>query len=443
MIRTILYLLFINLLIWLRPGIGGETLTLADCLKRAYESNHLLRAASLQVISSEEQLKSTEAQRLPAVNLSSLYMRVGKVSSFEFSTSPGSAPMKLSFGTPNRVNLDLKLQMPLFTWRRISGTVALAENGRNLSELQKDEQKLSVTDQVLRAYFALLLNKEVVGIQQENIERTKVYLAATQKRFDSGQLPKLELLRAQVQLTNEQNDLETALGNTEKSKLFLAKTVGLQDDDIDVAGALKFYPIAIDKSEIIQQALENRVDLRVLDIRKAMGDNQITVSSSGNKPNLFLFSGYNVTNGFDPMDPNRFVDNWNVGVQLSWPLFDGFKTKHEVESARINRQVTDLQEKEIKEMLVVQIKQALVNLNQSEIKINSQKKNIELAKEALEMSVKQYEQGFISSLDLVDAQKVLLRNELGQVQAIFNHIMTKIDLSKAIGNYQWFEFEVN
>jgi outer membrane protein len=294
----------------------------------------------------------------------------------------------------------------------------------------------------LRAYFALLLNKEVVGIQQENIERTKVYLAATQKRFDSGQLPKLELLRAQVQLTNEQNDLETALGNTEKSRLFLAKTVGLQDEDLDVAGELQFNPIAIDKSEIIQKALENRVDLRVLDIRKAMGDNQITVSSSGNKPNLFLFSGYNVTNGFDPMDPNRFVDNWNVGVQLSWPLFDGFKTKHEVESARINRQVTDLQEKEIKEMLVVQIKQALVNLNQSEIKINSQKKNIELAKEALDMSVKQYEQGFISSLDLMDAQKVLLRNELGQVQAIFNHIMTKIDLSKAIGNYQWFELDV-
>jgi hypothetical protein len=53
MIRTILFLLLINLVIWPKTGISGETLTLADYLKRAYEFNHLLRAADLQVLSSE------------------------------------------------------------------------------------------------------------------------------------------------------------------------------------------------------------------------------------------------------------------------------------------------------------------------------------------------------------------------------------------------------
>lgn len=416
-----------------------EDLTLTECLKRAYRTNHLLQAADLHIISAQEQLKTSQAQRWPEISFNSMYLRVGKVSSFEYSTSPLSPPRKLSFGTPNRINLDLKLQMPLFTWWRVGNTIDLAMVRVELSQLQQEQQRLNITDQLLRAYFAVLLNNRIVDLLEQNLERTKLYLETTQKRFEAGNLPQLEVLRAQVQLSNEQSNLVTATGNQEKSKILLAKTTGAAEEKVNAVGMLSFESLQVNSTEIIHQALANHLDLKMMQKEKELTDIQIVLTGSANKPNLFFVSGYNVSNGFDPTDPERFIDNWNVGVQLSWPIFNGFETKHKLLQASIDQKISDLQEMEIREMLVVQIQQALVNLKQAEIQIQAQEKNIGLAKEALQMAVIQYEQGFISSMDLVDAQKVLLRSEISFVQAIFNHIMTKIDLSKTIGDYQWFE----
>lgn len=422
---------------------AAEKLDLATCLRRAYRNNHLLKASEWQVASAREQLKATEARRWPEISFNSLYTRVGKVSSFSFSTAPDAPPRKFTFGTPNRVNLDLRLQMPVFTWWRVSSLIELARGGQEISQFQQEQQQLNTTDQVLRAFYAVVLNNQVVKLLEENIARTGVYLQTTQRRFEAGQVPRLEVMRAQVQLSNEENNLETAKGNLQKSKIFLAKTIGSPDEEVDVAGELEFHSLVVDREQFVREALQYRLDLKILHLQRELNQSEIALTQSADKPNLFLFSGYNVTNGFDPTDPNRFVDNWNIGVQLSWPLFNGFRTRHEVQSARINQKITELREAELREMLVVQIQQALVNLKQSENQIQSQEKNIELAREALKMAGDQYEQGFISALDLVESQKGLLQTELAHIQTVFNHIMTKIDLGKAVGRYQWFAVDAD
>lgn len=417
---------------------AAERLDLTNCLRRAYRNNHLLKASEWQVAAAQEQLKAAEAQRWPEISFNSQYTRIGKVSSFSFATAPDAPRRKFTFGTPNRVNLDLRLQMPVFTWWRVSSLIDLARVGKEISQLQQEQQQLNTTDQVLRAFYAVVLNNQVVRLLEENIARTRVYLETTQRRFEAGQVPRLEVMRAQVQLSNEENNLETAKGNLEKSKIFLAKTIGSPDEEVDAEGNLEFQQLAVSSEAIIREALEYRLDLKIIQQQRKLNEHEIALNQSADKPNLFFFSGYNVTNGFDPTDPNRFVDNWNVGVQLSWPLFNGFRTRYEVQNARINQKITDLREAEMREMLLVQIQQALVNLKQSEIQIQSQEKNIVLAREALKMATDQYEQGFISALDLVEAQKGLLQTELAHTQAIFNHIMTKIDLGKAVGRYQGF-----
>ena len=84
----------------------------------------------------------------------------------------------------------------------------------------------------------------------------------------------------------------------------------------------------------------------------------------------------------------------------------------------------------------------MVTIRQMENSIASREKNIELAREVQQMSEEQYRNGLISLLDLLVAQKNLFNAELSHLQAVFNHIMAKIDLGKAIGDYTWFEEEV-
>ena len=232
-----------------------------------------------------------------------------------------------------------------------------------------------------------------------------------------------------------------SLWNSFKSKIMLGKLLGLDAEVISLAADFKYQRLNLNADEILHEALAIRSELMVFKIQEELNSHQIRLVNSTNKPNLFVFSGYNITNGFDPMDPNRFVDNWNAGVQLIVPLFDGFSTKHQVQQAKLQQQAIELQAAEIRDLIQMQVRQALVSLNQVADKIDALKENVALAMEALQVADTQYQEGLASSLDVLNAQQALSQSELLYTQMIYNHIMAKLDLCRARENFSWFEPE--
>ncbi len=429
----------IVLMFWMSKLSAQHQLTLSQCLERSMKASHLLRAASYQEDKAKVALSMSRSQRLPTVSLGTSYTRIGKLTTIEFSTSPGAPPRKLTFGTPNRVNFDVRLQVPLFTWRRIEHSIDLARLGKKFTELKTEKQRIDLTAQVLQAFYGALLNRKIVELTKENLQRKQKYFSITEKRYKAGQLPRLELLRAQVQVKNEQSNLETARGNYEKSLIFLAKTVGTPENLIEPVGELTFTPVTDDPSTILKRALARRIELQQFAMQEKMIDAQQRIIASANKPNLSLFSSYSMLNGFDPMNPEKFFTNYNIGVQLNWAIFDGFNTRYQKQSSQLDRMAVQEQKNEIEELIRMQVRQALVSIKQAEQKITAQQENIRLAKETLEMAQTQYENGFISSLDLLDAQKVLLQMEMAYWQTLFGHVTAKIELGRAMGSFHWFE----
>ncbi len=421
-----------------RSFTADSLLTLSDCLNLAFEKNRNIKIARISVQQAEEKIGESRARRYPTATLNGMYTRVGKVTSF---TIPmGSTERTFQFGTANRLNFDAKIQVALFTWGQISSSIEISKTGKLLSGRQEAQQKLNVTHQVLQAFYSVLLNREVIRLQEKNLERARELAAIAESRYNSGGVSGLEVLRTAVQVKNAEADLEESRGNLKKSRLFLANTLGLSGDRIAVEGSFDYQPVDFDIGEIIQKAAANRTDLKSLQLQQQMARSQISLAGSGSKPSLFLFSGYNVQNGFDPMDPGRFVDNWNVGVQVSFPLFDGFATAHKTRQARLELRKAELQEEEITDLITLQVRQAAATLFQAEGRIKARAENIKLAQESLETAEKQFRLGMLSSLDVLNAQQTLARNESIYNQAIFNHIMAKLELSRAMADYSWFGF---
>ena len=418
---------------------AGNPINLQECMNLAIKNNALLQVAELNRNQFDTKTTQAKAQQLPTVGISGVYTHLGKVTSFSIPLGPGGAMKTIKFGTPENVNVNAKLQMPLFTWGRISGTVALAKAGRALSDIQGKQELFNVTDQVLRAYYAVLLNREVIRVYETTLERAEKQVQTAEKRFKTGNASNLERLRAKMQWTNASGSLSEAKSNHAKSMLFLAKTIGVADTHFTVTGAFAREPFQSEENDLINRAMAGRSELGMLSVQKVIQENSFRVARSGDKPNLYVFSGYSVQNGFNPMEPNKFIENWNAGVQLSIPLFDGFLTRHKTEEARIELKKTALQEKELHDLIRLQVRQTLIGLRQAEDKMTAQTENIEVSREALKTAEIQYENGVISSLDLIDFQQALTQSELLYTQALFNHIMTKLDLCKAVGDYHWFE----
>jgi outer membrane protein len=355
---------------------------------------------------------------------------------------PGGENRTFQFGTPNRVNLDVKFQVPVITWGRIHSTIGMAESGKNMTVLQNKQEKIKLTDQVLRTFYLAAFHQELIKLNEASVKRAESLLKITEDRFAAGLVPELELLRSQVQLKNTQSQLQESRDNLFKSKIVLGRLLGLDAEVISLAVDFRYQPIDYNADEILKEALSIRSELTLFKIQEELNEHQVRLANSANKPNLFVFSGYNITNGFDPMEPNRFVDNWNAGVQLVVPLFDGFSTKHQVQQAKLQRQVIELQTAEIRDLIQMQVRQSLVSLDQVAEKIVVLKENITLAAEALQVADTQYQEGLASSLDVLNAQQALAQTELLYTQLIYSHIMARLDLCRARENFSWFENEI-
>jgi outer membrane protein len=321
--------------------------------------------------------------------------------------------------------------------------IGMAESGKNLTTLQNKQEKIKLTDQVLRIFYLVAFHQELIKLNEASVKRAESLLKITEDRFAAGLVPKLELLRSQVQLKNTQSQLQESRDNLFKSKIVLGKLVGREAEAISLAADFQYQPINLNAGEILNEALSIRSELTLFKIQEELNEHQIRLANSLNKPNLFVFSGYNITNGFDPMEPNQFVDNWNAGVQLVVPLFDGFSTKHQVQQAKLQRQIIELQTAEIRDLIQMQVRQSLVSLDQVAEKIVVLKENITLAAEALQVADTQYQEGLASSLDVLNAQQALAQTELLHTQMLYSHIMAKLDLCRARENFSWFEGEVN
>lgn len=427
------------LLLLALPLAAQQSLTLDDCLREAFQSSNLLRIADLGVEAALERNLQSRSQRVPSLSTRASYLRIGKVSSFSIPMGPGGALREFKFGTPNRINADLNVGLPLFTWGRINAQVEAAALGVTASRTDRRQKALEVTDQVLRAYYNCLLARDAITASAAQLDRAEKNLAVAEKRFADGHAAKLEYLRAEVQAVNARSQYDEALSALEKSNVWLAKTIGREGEKVTAAGSLTFAAAAVDVDSLIQRAEAQRLDLQMLQLQKDILAKQSATIGSALRPNLTGVAAYSVQNGFSPMNPDEFVDNWNVGVQLSFPFFDGGLTKHRVQETQ--KQIISLQyqEKEVRELLSAQIRQAVLSLQQAEKKYRVQHANIDVAREALTAAEQQYRQGFISSLDLLAAQQALAESELMELRALNAHILAKLDLCRAVGDYRLFD----
>lgn len=410
-----------------------EALSLPECLQLAFKSSNLLRIAGLTTAAGEERVAQLRGSRLPALTAKSSYLRIGKVSSF--SIPMGGRVMDFRFGTPNRLNADLGLNVPLYTWGRLSGQIEAARTGVEISRSDQRQKALEVTDQVLRAWYATLLAQKAIAAAELQLQRAEKNLAITRTRQSSGHASRLEALRAEVQAANARALLDENRLNLQKAALWLAKVVGRTEASVTAAGALAFAPLRLNADSLIQASLARRQELITLGLQKELLRQQIDVTSRATSPALNGVAAWSLQNGFNPMAPDDFVDNWNVGLQLSFPLFDGGVTRHKVRESEKQLEALHWQDRELRDLAVVQIRQALLSLEQSEQKYRAQEANSELARQALASAGEQYQQGVLSSLDLIAAQQALAESELLALRALHAHTLARLDLCKASGDY--------
>jgi outer membrane protein TolC len=404
--------------------ISGE-LGMSDCLKLVLTNNKSLQhAVEEKEIARGEMLISYSAI-LPSVDFTGDYTRLDEVASVAGFT----------IGDVDNYSANLRVTQPVFA----GGSIVAKLNAGKLFSLLTDQAIRAVTQDVLyaaqKAYYDVLLNQHLLEISADAVRSAQAHLDNVKRKRQGGVASDFDVLRAEVELSNFRAEHIQNKNAINVSKANLLKIMGVsQDSDIVLSDELVYLPSDVSMEEAVGAAFQRRPDLfeRQLDIK--WQKEQLNIARSRWWPRIDSY----YENTWARPDPHNSTEiewgrAWQAGVMVTLPVFDGFAREGTIiqQKAKFKQAQIDLVDAE--ETALFELTKALLSIEDSKEFVESQRLNLARAEEGLRLAEIGYREGINTQVEMIDAQAALTKARAFYYEAVYTHLIAKLDLQKAMG----------
>ncbi len=411
--------------------MAEERMSLEESIRLVVRSNQGIQVAREGVTGAQWKIDESKSLYYPQVGLSASFTRVSLVS--EFTLSLNGVPTTFNFMSPNSYNLKLSATEQLFTWGRTARSVELSRIGVDLARNGLDQSRQAVAYQVVPLFYGALFLRNAIGVIDETILLFEKRLDIARKRYQAGLASRFDISLLQVQISSLQGQKLDFQNNVSKLVFAFNRLGGRPMDAPFVpAGNLVYEPMTLNRQQILDRALNGRLEVRQLLQQENLSQTQIELAKTGNKPNLALSFNYQFSNGIMPY-VNQLRGYWSATIAAAYPVFDGFRTRSQVAQATAALQQVRGRKEDLKQSITMEIESNMSDIQTLEQKLDVEKVKIGHAEEALTIAAERFQNALINTTDLIEAQNSLAGARLNYLQLVYNHILAQYNLYRAIG----------
>jgi len=414
-------------------------LTLYQAIDISVKNSYALQTASEKIKLAEFVVTENAAQGLPQLNITTTYGRQDPVDASSSSAlgSLGSSPQFAALLGTARVNSfsnKISLTQVLFAGFRVVDGIKLAGINVKLNEESYRQSRQDVIRDVSNAYYNALKCLKFVDVNKETLRQCELHLDQAKKFYNSGTSIKLDVTLAENQLINAQMELSKSLNLLEKSKMALNLYMGRSiDTPIVLNSAAEVTQINYNEQKAVEDGLLNRSEIRQLQYKKDMDEIAITIQGRSSWPTIAASTSYNISDTSVVNSNSNNTQNLSYGVNMNWPLFDGLATHAKVQKAENTLVQDQISIDQLRQSIVLDVKQSLLDIQEAKERIILAKKGIEVANESLRIAETRYNNGVGTSTDVRDAQTTVNKADLNLVTAEFDLNVSRVKLYRAVG----------
>jgi outer membrane protein len=340
-------------------------------------------------------------------------------------------------GAERSYTLSITATQVVFAGGRIVSQINSADFQRDSSYYGFRNAIDQIVSTVRQQFYQVLLNRALIGVQEESVNLLQSQLQDQQNRYDAGTVPRFNVLQAQVALSNQYPQLITARNNYRISQLQLAKTLGLDFDPrrgdsapLEAVGELTYIPRQMSITRAIAVAKENRPFLKQQKATVLSNRAQVGVARSTYFPQINASIG-------DEYRSSPLTDNiraarggYIIGATGSWAIWDWGATYGRVKQAKAVLDESKITLDDDVRQVELEVQQAYSNILQGKELIQSQEKNVEQASEALRLAQARLDAGAGTQLEVLDARVQLTTARSTQLQALFTYNAAVADFDR-------------
>ncbi|RPH32915.1 TolC family protein, partial [bacterium] len=400
-------IIFLTLLL-LPPGAraGAQdqnqpvVITLEKALSLALEQNRDVLMADQERYKADAQVSEARSGAFPQLSVTGQYARnIKKPVLFLPPNSPINPSNKTAafeIGSNNSYQGGAQLSQVLFS-RKLGAALEVAKTYHEFSEEAYRSTQEDVSLQVKKAFYGVLLTQKLVEANRQGLAVVRANFENVQAQYRHGTAAEFDLLRAEVQLANTEplvisaeNTLVLA-ANGLKNLLAIPLETGIR-----IEGSFTFTEMdSAALAEGRRSAMVSNPVLTQLQLQESMLEENISIQRADLWPTLALFGSYQ----WQTQDNTFQFRNYNwanmltVGLSVSFPVFDGFRTSARVEQASVDRQKVHLARLKAEEGVKILIQAAELKMAEARKRIAGQEQNIKQAEKAVQIAQTRYKNG--------------------------------------------------
>ena len=420
--------------------------TLKECVDHALKHNISVKQSMLDVDLAEQDVINARGNFMPSLSASASQ-------NFNFGSFIGQDGSRIKSDSRGN-NFNLNTGLTIFNGFRNLNTYKQAKLGVKSSHLQLSLLQDNVSMTLVNSFLNILFNKENLKIAKEQLMISQNQLDQIRSQVEAGIKPQSDLFDAEAtiasnreQIINAENSLELSLLSLSQSLQVSPKDFDIEEVQINLTSASMAYNST---GEILSYALSNRTEIKTAELTIENANFGVKLAQSAYAPSLSLGAGLgtsyqhkqgepDVRSEFvpDPSSPGAIIETivpygfntqiennlgYNLGLNLSIPIFNGFKTKANVSKAKINREKSILNLEQAKQDLTTTITQAYADAKASLKQYQASMRSVASLEESFKNIQNKFNFGAATSFEVEQIRGRLVNAKSNLINSKYNFV---------------------
>lgn len=397
-------------LLGVTPAKSQSVLNLSEAINTALNTNYGIRIAAEQLSKIDNNTTPGNAGMMPVLNIDgSQNASITDVNQ----TFQDDRVLKNDGIKANSYSLSARFEWTLFDGLAMFVQLGRFEVLREMGELALRARLENTVADVTITYYDLARQQQLVRVLEESIDISRQRLNIAEDKFDVGSGARVQVLQAQVALNEDVSAWKNQLSILRNTRIRLNVLMGLNadiqflvDDTIILSEPLSF-------DELRLEALQSNPELLMSRMATVESRLQTRIQQASTMPQVLVNMSYNLTGSensasFFTEQNNRGL---NYGLTARLPLFDGFNRRRNVQNARIDEKISELELQYSQLQLESILLQAWTDYSNALELIMLEEQNLLVAQENSSIAIDRFQLGTYTPVELREAQQALLNTE--------------------------------
>lgn len=417
----------------LKASIDEDSLYLSigQLFDRGMEQNLQLAADRLKEQIADDRARTARASRLPEINIGLNGGFVGQPVVFEHGLSDPTCPDSPDWSQNYAVNVS----QPLYHGGRIRYAIRQADIEKEIAVLQTATDRADIKLSLLRQYLTLFSLYKQHVVLTRNINESERRLKDIRQMKEEGLITNNDVLRSEMQLTNNRLSLLETENNIRLTSQQLDILLGLDESLLlRPDTTLLNEVLRLDEYEnYISQAYSNDPAMSLRMRQTDLARNNIQAVKAERMPQLSLYAANTLARPVSRTLADMYNNAWNIGLSFSYPLSALYRSKHRIREARRQVDVYRNAEEQHRQQIRMTVRNAYLKHSEALARVDALKLSVKQAEENFRIMRNRYLNQLAILTDLLDADNLRLDAELQLTTARAQVVYTYYELQRAAG----------